>query len=150
MDKEIKEALKIIFSGIEKLKNKYPHRKFTIDGRLVGDIGEVIAGRDYQIKLDETSQPNRDGICEDTKLEVQIKTTFQEKLTFKTVPDLYLGLKLSKDGEPEEIYNGPGINIFNHFEDRKDIGEKLLSFPIETLRELSEKVDDKDKIKKRE
>ena len=46
--KTTKAALDAIFLGIELLKEGYSNkRSFTIDGRLVGDIGEVIAERDY-------------------------------------------------------------------------------------------------------
>jgi hypothetical protein len=45
----ITEALALIFQGIEKLKSAFPHRQFTIDGRLVGDIGEVIAALEYDL-----------------------------------------------------------------------------------------------------
>ena len=40
----ITSALKIIFESIENLRCTFPHKKFTIDGRLVGDIGEVNMG----------------------------------------------------------------------------------------------------------
>lgn len=75
---------------------------FTIDGRLVGDIGEVIAALEYDVTLFETSQPDHDGVTSDGR-RVQVKATFQEKLTFKTVPEYYLGFKLSPDGRHEEI-----------------------------------------------
>jgi Family of unknown function (DUF6998) len=56
--KTITEALALIFQGIEKLKNAFPHREFTIDGRLVGDIGEVIAALEYDLVLDSlTTRP---------------------------------------------------------------------------------------------
>ena len=149
--KTIKEALKSIFSGIKKLKDEHNHtdRKFTIDGRLVGDIGEVIAERDYRIKLDGTSKQGYDGTCEDTGRRVQIKATFKDSLTFGTTPKIYLGLKIFEDGSYEEIYNGPGKNISKHFSHRRGIGEKQLSFPIKVLKELSSRVPKKDRIRKR-
>ena len=147
--KAIEEALNLIFSGIEKLQNAYPHRKFTIDGRLVGDIGEIIAERDYKITLDKKSKKDYDGTCEDTNDRVQIKATFKNSLTFKTVPTFYLGLKLSKNGNYEEIYNGPGQNIFEEFFDRAGIGEKQISLSIAKLQKLSHMIPEEEKIKKR-
>jgi hypothetical protein len=38
------EGLALMFHGIERLRSAFPNRHFTIDGRLVGDVGEVIAG----------------------------------------------------------------------------------------------------------
>ena len=45
----IKESLTLIFQGIERLHEAFPSRAFTIDGRLVGDIGEVIAELEYDL-----------------------------------------------------------------------------------------------------
>lgn len=148
--KEIEEALGLVFQGIENLKEKYPERKFTIDGRLVGDIGEVIAADEYDIVLDEVSQPHYDATTACSKARrVQIKATFKDSLTFSTTPDYYLGIKLYEDGSYEEIYNGPGLNIRNRYESRKDIGSKLLSFPIRELRQLSSQIPESEKIPKR-
>jgi len=39
----IAKALTAVFEGIHQLRNAFPSKQFTIDGRLVGDIGEMIA-----------------------------------------------------------------------------------------------------------
>jgi Family of unknown function (DUF6998) len=59
----INSALRLIFQAIQQLKDAFPNRGFTIDGRLVGDIGEVIAALEYDIVLHDISQPT-DSICE--------------------------------------------------------------------------------------
>src|ERR1700722_5006522 len=99
----ITESLALIFEGIARLKQTFPNREFTIDGRLVGDIGEVIAALEYDIVLFEVSQPNHDGITS-AGHSVQIKATFKNSLTFKTLPEYYLGFKLFPDGRHEEIF----------------------------------------------
>ena len=80
---------------------------------------------------------------------VQIKATFQDALTFKTVPEFYLGLKLFRDGSFEEIYNGPGHHIYDAYRNRKGIGQKLLRFPNSKLKMLSEVIEHTDKIARR-
>jgi len=127
--KAISEALGLVFSGIERLIGEFPNRRFTIDGRLVGDIGEVIAALEYDLVLDEVSRAKHDGIAVG-KRHVQIKATFRDELTFKTVPDYYLGIKLYRDGRHEEVFNGPGKIIAERYEHRKGIGKQLLSFPV--------------------
>jgi hypothetical protein len=144
----ITESLSLIFRGIEGLHSAFKGRQFTIDGRLVGDIGEVIGALEYDIELDEISQPNYDGTTSDGR-RVQIKATFKDQLTFKTVPDYYLGFKLKPDGTYEEIYNGPGSLIFNRYLHRKGIGTILLSFPNSELRELSRSVPEGERIPRR-
>lgn len=144
----ITEALALVFQGIEKLRNAFPHRQFTIDGRLVGDIGEVIAALEYDLVLDAVSQPTHDAVTPDGR-RVQIKATFRDQLTFKTVPDFYLGFRLFPDGRHEEIYNGPGDLIYQRYSSRRGVGINLLSFPVSELRRLSAGVEPNARIPRR-
>lgn len=148
MRDSITEGLALIFKGIERLREAFPNRAFTIDGRLVGDIGEVIAALEYDLTLDPVSQPDDDACCPDGR-RVQVKATFKDSLTFKTCPDYYLGFKLYADGHYEEVFNGPGRIILERFAGRKGIGAQLLSFPIKELQSLSTKVDPADRIPRR-
>jgi hypothetical protein len=144
----ISDALSLIFQGIERLNKTFPNRTFTIDGRLVGDIGEVIAGLEYALMLDDVSQPDYDGVTLDGR-KVQIKATFKEHLTFKSIPDYFLGFKLHKNGSYEEVFNGPGALIYNRYSHRKGIGTSQLSFPNSVLMELSMSVPEGERIAKR-
>src|SRR6266566_6493298 len=144
----INDALKLIFEAIDQLKRAFPKRAFTIDGRLVGDVGEVIAALEYDLVLHDISRPIHDATTADGR-NVQIKVTFQDKLTFKTVPDYYLGFRLYPDGRHEEIFNGPGKLICDRYVARKGVGVVLLSFPVKELRKLSERVSQSDRIPKR-
>jgi hypothetical protein len=144
----IAEALRLLFQGIAHLKAAFPNRAFTIDGRLVGDIGEVIAALEYDLVLHNVSQPNHDAITSDGR-NVQIKATFKNSLTFRTTPDYYLGFKLYPDGRHEEVFNGPGRLIYDRYVGRKGVGVTLLSFPISELRKLAETVAVHDRIPKR-
>ncbi len=144
----IKDALKSIFEAIERLKAAFPNRAFTIDGRLVGDVGEVIAALEYDLVFHDVSQPIHDATTLDGR-NVQIKATFKDSLTFKTVPDYYLGLKLYPDGRHEEVFNGPGKVIYDRYSKRKGIGVVLLSFPVSELRSLSKDISPDERIVKR-
>lgn len=148
MRESITEGLALIFKGIDRLREAFPNRAFTIDGRLVGDVGEVIAALEYDLTLDMVSQPDHDACCSDGRL-VQIKATFKDSLTFKTCPDYYLGFKLYPDGRYEEVFNGSGRIIHERYAGRKGIGSKLLSFPISELRSLSSQVPPADRIPRR-
>jgi hypothetical protein len=88
---------------------------------LVGDVGEVIAELEYDVALHDVSQPNHDATTSDGR-NVQIKATFKDSLTFKTVPDYYLGFKLYPDGRHEEVFNGPGKVIYHRYVARKGVG----------------------------
>jgi hypothetical protein len=43
----ISKALSEIFSGIRQLKDAFPRKEFTIDGRLVGDIGLICVKKPH-------------------------------------------------------------------------------------------------------
>ncbi|MBJ6981958.1 MULTISPECIES: hypothetical protein [unclassified Luteimonas] len=144
----ITEALELIFQGIDHLKDAFPNRVFTIDGRLVGDIGEVIAALEYDMEVHDVSQAKHDGMTPDGRL-VQVKATFKDSLTFKSTPELYLGFKLHPDGTYEEIYNGPGQAIYDRYSHRKGIGESLMSFPLTELRKLSDTVNAGQRVARR-
>ncbi len=132
------------------LKKKYPQKNFTLDGRLVGDLGGILVEEKYNINLDENSKAKNYGKTSDDK-DVQIKTTMQGILTFPTeaIPDYYIGIKINKDGSFEEIYNGPGQLIYQIIKHKAKPSNKLYNIPIDKLRELNSQVDLSKKIKKR-
>ena len=143
----VKELLKIV----AELHESYPNREFTLDGRLVGDIGEILVEQNYDVKLYEQLLKHYDGETPEGR-KVQIKTTMKNSLTFPCdhIPEYYLGIKVCKDGSFKEIFNGPGKIIKESLKDR---GEKtsnnLHSILLPKLRELNCKVCDNQRIKKR-
>lgn len=144
-NKLIKKALGQIFSGIRGLHEAHPNKQFTIDGRLVGDLGEMFAAVYYDVIIDPVQQADHDGETSDGS-RVQVKATFKDSLTFKRRPELYLGIKLYEDGRFEEIYNGPPDLICAEYGHRKGFGENLLSFPIKRLRELGSQIPESKRI----
>lgn len=144
----IERGLSLIFEGIGLLHAEFPLRQFTIDGRLVGDIGEIVAAAEYDIALDAIGAATHDGTTS-TGRRVSVKATFQDELTFGRTPDLYLGIKLYRDGRHEVIFNGPGGVIYEAFRHRAGIGEKLLRFPNSRLRALSSCVSAADRVMRR-
>ena len=144
----INSALNKIFEGIKQLREALPIKEFTIDGRLVGDIGEALVQRDYDVDLYDKLVEGYDGETSDGRM-VQIKATFKNSLTFKKTPEYYIGIKINQDGTYKEIYNGPGKIIEDRYKHRKGFGRNLLSFPNRILCELSEQIPDNQKIKKR-
>lgn len=147
----IQQELNKIFEAIENLRREFDSkRQFTLDGRIVGDIGEILAELDFEITIDKIQQADHDAITFDGK-KVQIKATFKDHLTFNKTPELYLGLKLYEDKEYDVIYNGLGIHIENAFKHRKGIGLKQLSFPIVKLKDIDKEknVDTEDRVKTR-
>ena len=145
---DLNAALALIFKGIEQLKARFPEKAFTIDGRLVGDIGEVIAALEYDVTLYEVQTPTHDGQTSDGR-KVQVKATFKDKLTITVVPEIYLGLQLFEDGTHKEVFNGPGAVIAEKFAHRSGFGEKQLSLSITALATLSSNVPGHQRVARR-
>ena len=82
-------------------------RKFTPDGHLVGSIGEVLAAHMYGLTLHAASCPLHDAETEDG-LQIQIKATQGSKVGLRGKPQHLVVISISKNGDPKEIYNGPG------------------------------------------
>ena len=92
-------------------------RNFTLDGRLVGDIGEVLAAQHLEITLDDTQRRGHDGYTHVSghQREVQIKCRKASTLIgFTSVPDLLVIIAFSDDWTSWEVYyNGEGTPIRN-------------------------------------
>jgi len=102
--KKILELLKIV----GELESTFEGRLFTMDGHLVGSIGEIMASYYYGIELYPPSAPTHDGITPDRR-EVQIKITQQSQVVISEEPDYLIVLRLDKTtGTISEVYNGPG------------------------------------------
>ena len=150
MEITIPEALKQLLQITKQLHNEYPKRRFTLDGRLVGDLGEVLAEVEYDIELYDGLQKHHDAKASDGR-QVQIKATMKDSLTFPVdhVPDYYLGIKIEHDGTLTEIFNGPGSVASEAVKNRQPTKTNLHSVHINTLKRLNEEVHSGDKIPRR-
>ena len=92
-----------IVSDLEKM---FPGRHFTLDGHLLGSIGEVIAVYYYGINLYKSSTERHDGFIDDK--EVQIKIVQQDNILISSEPEYLIVLYMTKDSHFYEVYNGPG------------------------------------------
>jgi hypothetical protein len=146
----IPEAVRQMLAIVDQLCAAYPKKRFTLDGRLVGDIGEVLVEDAYDLQLFGDLKKHHDGRCSDGRL-VQIKATMKESLTFPAdhVPDYYLGIKLNTDGTFEEIFNGPGSLAREAVTRRKLPKTNLYSVSVATLSRLHSRVPIEQQIPRR-
>jgi hypothetical protein len=143
----ISEAVKQMLAIVAKLCTAYPHKKFTLDGRLVGDIGEVLVEDAYDLKLYPDIKKHHDAECPDGRL-VQIKATMKKSLTFPAdhVPNYYLGVQVSADGAFVEVFNGPGAIAWQAVKDRSKPKTNLHSISVTALIKLQAQVRPEDRI----
>ena len=103
----LSDKIKELYKITNELESSYPGRKFTIDGHLVGSIGEVIVAEHYGLTLLPNSTKTHDAVSKDGRL-IQIKATQVQGISISSEPDYLIAIKLFSDGSWEEIYNGPG------------------------------------------
>ena len=82
-----------LYSIVQDLEAQHPGRKFTLDGHLVGSIGEVIAERSFGIELYPASHAVHDGRTSDGR-DVQIKLTGGKSISLREEPDYLLVMKI--------------------------------------------------------
>lgn len=147
----MKDELKILFQVTESLRSKYD-RGFPLDGRLVGDIGEALAERDYYIKLYPQNNSRYDAYEIDTGRKIQIKASMKYYFYFPYdhCSDYFLALHINEDSSLEEIYNGKGKTIHEYLlaTKRKPYKKSYYTISGGVLRKLNAVVLSKDRIKK--
>ncbi len=150
MNITVPDAIKQLLQIVEQLHIAHPKKKFTLDGRLIGDLGETIVEGAYDVDIFEKLEKHHDGITSDGRL-VQIKATMKKDLTFPAshVPNYYLGIQIHRDGSFSEIFNGPGYIAAKAVEDRKFPKTNLHGISITALKKLNELVTEKDRIPRR-
>jgi molybdopterin converting factor small subunit len=149
---EIKELLAIT----QKLRDKYIHlnKQFSLDGKLVGDIGEVLAAEKYGLKLLGENAEIYDAQELETGRMVQIKSSFKGNSYFpfgeERIPDYFLSIVINEEGEISELFNGPGQFIMEKYINVRNIKpykNHYYTLSKGVLKELNELVEEKDKIK---
>jgi hypothetical protein len=146
------EAIKQLLLIVNELRRTYTNKKFTLDGRLVGDLGEIIVASNYEVELYPKLVAIHDG--EDSrKRKVQIKSTFGTSLGFpcrqQETPDYYIGIKILPDGSFREIYNGPRDEIWELVKFRRITKNGLHSISISALERLNNTIPIEKRIRRR-
>ncbi|MBU4274724.1 hypothetical protein KKE19_02825 [Patescibacteria group bacterium] len=120
---QLKGAIRNLYKSVVELNNAFPERKFTPDGRMVGDMGEAIASLKFHVILDEKSKRDWDG-CRINKnhkeRKVQVKTTQKNETYLKKPPcdgDL-LVFKINNDGGYECCYDGSIMKVWKSLKDK--------------------------------
>jgi len=118
LPKAISEAIEGLLShvaGLQALARDHaPNLKFTLDGRLVGDIGELIAATKLGITIQKRQQTGFDGVDKEGR-NVEIKTTFKNSFAFRKITERVICIKLHGSTHWEIIYDGLGSRLIKLF-----------------------------------
>ena len=78
---DLSEKIRALYAIVNDLETAYPGRRFTLDGHMIGSIGEVIAAEAFGLNLLPNSTPEHDAIAYDGRL-VQIKVTQRDRIAY--------------------------------------------------------------------
>ena len=144
----LRETIKSLFETVEQLETAYPGRHFTLDGHLVGSLGEVFAAEEYGLKLLEASYPVHDAKTNNGRRLVQIKTTQGNRIGIGECPDFLIVLHLSQEGMFEEVYNGPGGPAWDMVKGKKLPKNGQYQISLNRLRGIADAIPDSKRIKR--
>ena len=141
------KEIRAIYKAVESLNNRYPGRRFTPDGVLVGTLGEVLAEEKYDLKLlppktkafDATDRKGRP---------VQIRCNQGDTTPIKkgATKGMLLALKLLPNGTIQEIFNGPTSIAHRLTVGRKADSAGFVALSHNKLRKLMESVPRNERI----
>jgi len=134
-------TIRELYGIVGRLEDEYRdyHRHFTLDGHLVGSIGEVYAAERYGLELFRADWKAHDGKAPDGRL-VQIKATQRDSVGISEKPDFLIVLKIDEEGGIDEVYNGPGKPVWDLFEGRRRPKNGQYQISLTRLRKLDGKV----------
>ena len=141
--KPLTAIIQDLFRTVCELESRYPGRKFSIDGHLLGSIGEVIAAEYYGLTLLPNSSERHDAKDRQERL-IQIKATQIDRISISSEPDYLIVIQITSDGNWSEIYNGAGSRVWNNAGKIQKNGQRPIS--IAKLKLLMKSVSDDEKI----
>jgi hypothetical protein len=124
----------IIYRAVAELEKKYPERKFTPDGHLVGSIGEVVAAEALNLTLYPTMpHPGHDAY--DANGDVQIKMTAGNGVAMYSECSRLVVLVIVSPEEAEIVYDGQGKDAWAKAGKVRKNGQRFVS--LAKLRDLA-------------
>lgn len=148
-NEKLSETIRELYVIVNRLEIDYSqhNRHFTLDGHLLGSIGEVYAAERYGIELATSSSECHDGITADErKREVQIKVTQRNAIGLGSEPKYLIVLKIDEHGEFEEVFNGPGEIVWKLVQGKTLPKNGQYQISLSKLRTLNENVAPDDRI----
>ena len=107
----VAELISQYYCLTSELERLFPKRSFTPASHVVESLCEVLAAKDFDLELLPASSKVHNARTRDKSKMVQVKAVQADSVVFRSdqVPEHLLVMRLSDEGVPELIYNGPGI-----------------------------------------
>ena len=124
---KLPEEVAAIYDAVRSLENRFPDRKFTPDGHLVGSIGEVIAAEQLGLKLLPASTPSHDAV-DAGGVHVQIKLTSTRGISMNSDCERLVVMRIVDKKYVEFVYDGDGNPVWNLAGKMQKNGQRRVSF----------------------
>jgi len=125
--------LDALYTASDRLETLFPGRKFTLDGHLVGSIGEVLAAYMFDLSLLRGSNKGHDATTHDGR-KVEVKMTQGYSVAIRYEPDHLIVLQRIKGSKVNVVFNGPGTIIWKNAGKLQSNGQRPIS--VQKLRQL--------------
>ena len=140
---DVQNMVTSLYEITERLENIFVGRKFTLDGHLVGSIGEVLAAYMFDLDLTKGSTKSHDAVTKQGK-NIQIKLTqTNRKIGINSEPEHLVVLQKLKYKKVEIIYNGPGKVVWELTTDK---GGPQRFISVSKLKLLDQSVNSADRL----
>lgn len=140
---DLSEKIRALYAIVNDLETAYPGRRFTLDGHMIGSIGEVIATEAFDLNLLPNSTPEHDATACDGRL-VQIKATQRDRIALSACPEHLLVLRIDGNGSWYVVYNGPGKPAWERAGKIQKNGQRPIS--LAALKTLMLEIDSGDQL----
>jgi len=132
------------YTASDGLEGIFPGRKFTLDGHLVGSIGEVVAAYMFDLTLNPASTLGHDATAANGR-NVEIKLTQGDKgVAIRHEPEHLIVLHRPKGGPIRTVYNGPGAVVWEAAGKMQKNGQRPIS--LSRLKLLDAGIADRDRL----
>jgi len=132
-----------LYEASEGLEALFPGRKFTLDGHLVGSVGEVVAAYIFDLDLNTASTMGHDAVSACSK-NVEIKLTQGRSIGIRHEPEHMIALHRPKGGPVRIVFNGPGSIAWEHAGKLQSNGQRPIS--IARLLKLDQRIRDSERL----
>lgn len=132
-----------LYTAADSLERIFPGRKFTLDGHLVGSIGEVVAAYMFDLSLNPASTQGHDARARDGR-QVEIKLTQGRGVAIRHEPEHLIVLHRPVGGPIRVVFNGPGPVAWAAAGAMQKNGQRPIS--LSRLTALSNDVFDQDRL----
>lgn len=141
---EVRNLLDALYAATDRLETIFPGRKFSLDGHLVGSIGEVLAAYMFDLDLFRGSTKGHDAAARGGR-SVEVKLTQQKSVAIRHQPDHLIVLRRERGKPLEVVYNGPGKRAWDQAGKKQSNGQRPIG--VAKLRALMLSVAQADRLR---